>query len=135
MAVINGVLKSKLGPDSRALIYNLPGGNKMAYCNVTLPAGATYSSTDRIRFDYETDGSCQKILGTRIIKQMLFSNGFSGNGFSTGETKGEWLASSQQLSLRRIGTAAPGTGPQDEAEINGVGVGTGTISCEALVIF
>ncbi|MBM3274114.1 MAG: hypothetical protein FJZ00_03105 [Candidatus Sericytochromatia bacterium] len=140
MAVMNGTLRSKLGPDSRPMIFGLPNGDRMAYCTVSLNNGETYSNTDRIRFDHEGNGSCQKVLGTRIIKQMLFSNGFGTQGTGTGESKGEWLASSQQLSLRRIGCAAPGVGAgfnaQDEAEINAVQLGTaGTISCEALVFF
>lgn len=135
MAVIAGQITPKLGPDSRPIEVKVPGRHTMWWCKLTLPAGTTYSTTDRIRFDHEGAGSCQKVLGSRIIKQILFSNGFSAAGFTTGEAKGEWIASAQQLSLRRTGTGAPGTGPLDDAEIaNATGLGAGTITCEALVM-
>ena len=134
MAVTEGQIVPKLGPDSRPIRVMFPGNNVGYWCKLTLTAGSTYSSTDRIRFDHGVAGSVQQMLGTLIIKQIMFSNGFSLGGVSTGEAKGEWLASTQQLSLRRIGTAAPGTGPQDESEFNGVGIGAGIASCEALVL-
>lgn len=135
MAVIAGQISPKLGPDSRPIKVNIPGGHTMWWCKITLPAGTTYSTTDRIRFDHGGAGSCQTMLGALIIKQILFSNGFSAAGLTTGEAKGEWVASSQQLTLRRTGTAAPGTGPLDDAEVaNGSTLGAGTISCEAMVM-
>lgn len=135
MAVIAGQIVPKLGIDSRPISVQIPGNHTLWWCKITLTAGTTYVAADRIRFDHEGVGSVQKVLGTRIIKQMMFSNGFSAAGLSTGEAKGEWIASTQQLSLRRTGTAAPGTGPLDDAEIaDGSTLGAGTISCEAMVM-
>lgn len=135
MAVINGQIKPKIGAGGSPVIQNLPSGSVLHWVTITIPSSSTYSTAagERVRFDHGGAGSCQQMLGSRIIKQILFSNGFSCTNVSTSEVKGTWAASTQQMYLYIIGTN--GTAPVAEAEVgNGTGLGAGTITCEAMIL-
>lgn len=137
MAQVELEIFPKTGPGGSPLIYTLPNGWRMAQCSVTIPSGSVYSTTDKCVFDHANYGNVREHYGVKIIRQVIFNNGFScAGGVSTGEAKGEWDFTTQKLSLRRIGNAGPGTGAIDDAEVtNGSTIGSGAISADALIFF
>lgn len=140
MAAAKIVVTPRYGPPLMAdgsggrPIVGEQGGWKWAKVTLQIPASTTYDTTNRCVLVHDgQDFSSQ--YGSRIIRQVIFSNGFPSTGPAYGELKGEWSFANQYLVLRRVGNGGPGTGPLDDAEIGAINIGTGTIVADATIYY
>lgn len=143
MAVVNGTVTPKLGPDNKPLVYYLDGGFRMAPCTINIPAGSVWAVADQIRLigAYASDFSSQ--YGFKFIKQIIFNGNFVAKtltGVTTGQVKGEWFAmpvdgqtAGQRLIVYVGGAGA--TGPLAEDYLGDASTFTTAATCEAQVYF
>ena len=137
MANVNITVTPIASMESAAQVHSIDGGIKVAPCKLSIGTGQTYSTTDRCVLVHTAGSDFYAHYGARIIRDVI-AEPICCNNVSYGVFKPVWDFALQKLKLMRQGdggSTAP-TGPLDEAEVaNATALGTGTMSCNALVFF
>jgi len=117
MAVINLTVEPILDPSGRSVIVQYDNGLREAFAKITIPAGTTYSTTDRcllVHSDTNTDFS-RAYGGAKNVVFLMPSNDVATAALATGKL-GMSLLSNQRVQLRTRGNN--GTSIVNDNEVN-----------------